>query len=155
LGIHKIVPATQAHIEMMVPIIRKADVEELWATGLYAPRAAMECGLLNSEECFVGFADDNPVCIYGVVPESMLGNVGVPWMVSTHYMDIHAGTFLRQSRTQVMETLGKFNKLLNFVDARNQRSIRWLKWCGFNVDKEPTPWGVFNMPFHKFSMERN
>ena len=44
-----------------------------------------------------------------------------------------------------------FPYLFNFVDARNMKSIRWLKHLGYAVGP-PVPFGVAGLPFHPFSM---
>jgi len=45
----------------------------------------------------------------------------------------------------------KFSLLYNYVDARNVKSIKWLRWLGFQLD-EPAPYGVRGLPFHRFEL---
>jgi len=58
----------------------------------------------------------------------------------------------KRSRYYVLEMKRHFQRLENYVDARQKRSIRWLKWCGFTVEN-PKPWGTLGLPFHQFWME--
>ena len=41
--------------------------------------------------------------------------------------------------------------MFNYVDARHTDAIRWLKWLGFTLHPA-TPYGPFDLPFHKFTM---
>ena len=45
----------------------------------------------------------------------------------------------------------EFPYMFNYVDVRHKEAIRWLKWLGFTLN-EPTPYGPFGLPFHKFHM---
>ncbi len=50
--------------------------------------------------------------------------------------------------------LDLFPHLQNYVDARNEISIRWLKWLGFRFDPKPVPYGIWGLPFLRFQMEK-
>jgi len=91
------------------------------------------------------------VCIFGVAPASLLGSVGVPWMIGTQEIDSHAKAFLRRNKAYVERMSELYNYLVNFVDARNTRAIGWLKWLGFTI-LEAQPHGPDGLPFHRFEM---
>ena len=146
-------PAIKEDIHAIASHIRPADADELWSAAYATPTEAMTSGLRDSEESYTGLIDDVPVCMWGVSLESLIGNVGMPWMVATTMADEHAMTFLRQCRKDVTGVLSKYKKLFNHVDARNTKAIAWLKWLGFAVE-EPAPYGMMSMPFHRFTMER-
>jgi hypothetical protein len=50
--------------------------------------------------------------------------------------------------------LDLYPHLENYVDVRNELSIKWLRWLGFQFDPQPIPYGVWEMPFFRFRMER-
>ncbi len=150
---HKIIPATPEHVDHICARIRKPDLDELWATCMQKPITALQSGLKHSEVAMTAVVDDVPICVWGVVRESIMLNVGTPWMVGSRDLDKEAVRFIRYCRDPVMKLFDNYDILENYVDSRNTRSIRWLKWLGFTID-DPKPYGVFNLPFHRFWMTR-
>ena len=57
------------------------------------------------------------------------------------------------SRDEIAALLGRYAVLTNFVDARNEPAIKYLRWLGFRFGVA-TPWGSAGLPFHPFTMER-
>ena len=149
----EIIPAVALHIEQIAKNTRKPDRDELWAMSLCKPEDAMRLGLLYSDKALTGMIDGEPVCMWGVTTVSLYGGVGSPWMVGTDKLDRHAATFLRRCGRQVKELFAEYRRLENFVDARNTRAIKWLKWLGFSVDDKTKPHGALGLPFHRFVME--
>lgn len=147
-----IIPSTHDHIVELAKMVRPEDRDELMAASNHSPEQAMEAGLLYSDQAMTGFIDGVPVCMWGVVRESLIMNMGVPWMVATSLLDKRAATFLRHCRGPVMAMLGDYDTLINHVDARNTKAIKWLKWLGFKVEEEAVEYGVEKLPFHRFSM---
>lgn len=148
-----IVEARIAHIPDIAARVRPEDEAELWAFGCLNPTHVMLYSLNLSEFACTGFVDDKAVCMFGVVRSSYLGGSGRPWMVGTYLLDKHAHVFLKRCKKQIEEMLVRFDRLENFIDARNTKAIAWLKWLGFQFG-EPQPMGPFNLPFIKFTMER-
>lgn len=149
----RIVPATEAHVEEMATRVRAADVEELWASGRKTPVEAMRLGIQVSTDAWAGLVDGEVMCVFGVAPYSMLTGTGVPWMVGSTLIDRHASRFAMRCRPVVNRMLDDYPHLVNYVDSRNRRAIRWLRWLGFEVG-EPEPYGWQGIPFHRFEMTR-
>lgn len=152
----EIIPATMAHAEYISPRIREADRNEIWASHMAYPLEALRIGLKYSTYAFTGLADGEPVLIWGVAPASLLGRHGSPWMLASAKIDDPAITirFLRESREQIVDFFQDYDILTNYVDARNKRSIRWLRFMGFQISEKPEPYGLAKMPFHKFEMKK-
>ena len=150
---HKIIPATVDHAQFISATIRPEDRDEMWAACMQNPSQALENGLRFSDKTMTAMVNGLPVAMWGVVPESLIGNAGTPWMVASFLIDKEFRTFLKHCRPPVMELLNQYDKLENYVDARNVRSIQWLRWLGFTIE-EAKPYGVFKLPFHKFWMKR-
>jgi hypothetical protein len=148
---YAVIPARLEHVEPMLSIIRQADIDELWAANRVSPAYALRRGIACSTLSWTGTVDDRPVCIFGVAPASLLGSVGVPWMIGTQEIDSHAKAFLRRNKAYVERMSELYNYLVNFVDARNTRAIGWLKWLGFTI-LEAQPHGPDGLPFHRFEM---
>lgn len=92
------------------------------------------------------------VCIFGHVPLGpILTPMAAPWCLATDRMFQHPGDLVRISRAYFADWRERYPLLVNFVDARNTASIRYLKLVGFTLD-EPAPFGVAGLPFHRFHM---
>lgn len=151
---YSMVPTTPDHIEHVAANMRQADKDEVWASAGVPPRTALEMSVRISDPCWTGMAGDEPICIFGVVPRSLLSEVGIPWLLGTDGVRRHAKAFLRRNKKMVNGWLERFELLENHVDSRNTRSILWLSWLGFQLDP-PRPYGPFGLPFHKFTMRRS
>ena len=148
----RIVPLTEDLIQALAPRIRQSDRNELLAAnGRTDMGEAMRVGLAFSTSAFAGLADDLPICAFGVAPASILGRQGTPWMIGTPELPSHALPVLRLSRGVVANWRDQWPLLVNYVDARNTTSIRWLKWLGFCV-MPAQPYGKLGMLFHRFEM---
>lgn len=149
----EIVIATSDHIAEIGKKVRPADREELWAASLSTPENVMKRGLEYSDKAYTGMIGGEPVCMWGVAPVDLLFGLGAPWMVGTSDLDEHATKFLRRCRKHLLELFEGYDKLENYVDARNVKAIRWLKFMGFAVDDKTQPYGALKMPFHRFWKE--
>lgn len=74
-------------------------------------------------------------------------------MLATDEMDRCRHFVAKHSRLYIWQMMNDFEILENWVDARNETSIKWLQWCGFHME-EPQPWGYFKMPFRRFWMRK-
>jgi hypothetical protein len=148
----EIIPAMSEHIPAIAANVRDADRAELWAVGCVTPLDCMFHGLEHSKKAWTGLIDGVPVCMFGVVPASILGNVGRPWMVGTKHLDAHPFVFLRRCRGCLKEMRESFDILENFVDVRNKRAIEWLVWLGFDIWMPAEKIGPFAAPFFRFRM---
>ena len=131
--------------------LRKADREEVEALTGRNPRAALVESVERSSSAWAGLADDKLVCLFGVVPMSLIGVTGVPWLLGSDAVTPYGRPFLRRNRAYLREMLREFPVLRNVVDARNTVSIRWLEWLGFTLGT-PQPMGVRGLPFIPFAM---
>jgi hypothetical protein len=148
----EIMLATLEHVQMIAENVRVDDRCELWAAYCQTPEQVMVNALNLSNMAWAGLIDDVPVCMFGVVPASILSNVGRPWMVGTKFLDVHPFVFLRRCKGCVKMMRERFESLENYVDVRNVKAIEWLRWMGFSFN-EPELMGPFNMPFIRFTME--
>lgn len=148
----EVVPATNDHAAYIDAHVRPGDRAELWAACLHRPVAVMERGIFYSDEALTALLDGVPFCMWGIVPDSFIGNVGIPWLVGTTAMDKHAAAFLRRTKPLLSQMFQKYDKLQNYVDVRNTKAIEWLRWLGFKF-AEPEPYGLLKMPFMRFWKE--
>lgn len=108
-------------------------------------------GVESLEDTRIGKVNGSPVAVIGVSPNSIITGGGTIWMLGTDGLKDAKLAVLRHSRAWTQSMLQKYGELSNYVDARNEVSIRWLKWLGFTVD-EAKPYGKSQLPFHRFHM---
>jgi hypothetical protein len=78
-----------------------------------------------------------PIGIMGVAPH-VLPKLGIPWLLGTPGIETAALSIGRQTLRYVREMQTLFPILSVHVDARNDLSMRWLTWAGFNIiDADP------------------
>lgn len=132
--------------------LRQHDVQELRA--VHGPEldllACLETAVASSEDAFVAVTTyGEPIAVFGVAPVSLLGGQGCPWMLGTDTLALYGRAIVALSREHVRRWGTKYDQLFNYVDARNLRSIAWLRHTGFMVF-EPEPYGLQGEPFHRF-----
>lgn len=147
----EIIPAELWHAEHIAANIREPDRAEIWAASYQTPLRALSQAIEQSDYSAVGTIDGEPVLMWGVLCESFIGRLGVPWMIGTKMLDNNAFVFLRRCRAPLMKVLNNYDRLENYVDVRNTKSISWLRWMGFKIE-ESQPYGSLGMPFHRFWM---
>lgn len=150
-------PAEAGDVEWIAQNVRQADVAELWASNRTTATDCMAFGMRHSDQALTGTFDGEPVCMFGAVPASLLGRVGVPWMVGTTALDSLAvqKALLRESRIAVSDMLTRYDVLKNVVDDRNASAKRWLRWLGFTLDSTASPYGPDRQLFRGFEIWRN
>jgi hypothetical protein len=148
----KFSPVTDAAVKHIAKNLRINDVQELRAV-LGNDMDAYECLIKSvavSEECHVLTTHlGEPVALFGLAPVYLLNGQGCPWLLATDGLMDHPRDIVMLGKRKVLEWGKRYDKLFNFVDARNLRSIAWLKHIGFTV-LDPEPFGVEGLPFHRF-----
>lgn len=149
---YRIVPATPEHARELGQTMRAGDVDEIWASGHFTPEEGLLASIKGTISPYAALADGRVICMFGTGQVSMLSDEGFPWCLTARELPNHTRAFLRVSRRYIAHTRPKYRRLLNFVDARNTIAVRWLKWLGFEVHPAE-PFGIDQIPFHKFVME--
>lgn len=147
---YEIVPAMEEHVDQLVANIAEADAQEIYAATGYEPRRVLRAHL--PYDSWAALADGEVFCLFGLVHNSFIGNVATPWLICSKDMPKHSKKFLRGTKLLLAEWL-KYYDLVNYVDARHTRAIRWLKWLGFELE-EAKPFGPFGLSFHRFKKVR-
>lgn len=149
----QILPATQEHIEEILPNVRQADLQEFMAINGWDARRVLETGVRTSTFSVAGLANGKVVTIFGVAPKSMIGGSGIPWLVATDELEKYQFAFLRRCRNGVNAMLSVYPYLENYVDERNHVAKAWLSWLGFTLDAAAS-YGNDGLNFHRFHMEK-
>jgi hypothetical protein len=136
----------------ITPYLRKADVDEM-NDGLGIRTAwGVAYSIACSRPGFAVVADGIPAALFGIGP-SLEKGLGVPWLLATPEIERWPVTFYRMSKRLFPRLASGYDRLVNWVDARNVLSLRWLAWLGFEAGP-PAPWGVLGLEFHKMTWER-
>ena len=152
---YRIFRADESHAKRLAPFMRAADRAEVLAShGLEPATALMLCVRTSPLFCWAAEDDHGVIVMWGVGAASRLSSVGHPWLLAA---DRLAGReylreFLRLSREYVSAFRREYDFLENYVDARNELSLRWLRWCGFRVEP-PAPYGAEGQMFCQFTMQ--
>lgn len=110
--------------------LRTQDAQEVLASG----NESVEGGLAQSfERSTIRYTveyDGLPVAMFGVVPDTILGNSANVWLLGSPELETKKKTFVRTSRRVVAELLRSYPVLWNLVDSRYKKTFRWLESCG-------------------------
>lgn len=131
---------------LLLSDLRQVEVEELAALGVDS-ELCMRRGMLAGGARTV-FINDEPAAMFGIID---YGDHNVVWAVFTRAIDRHPVAFLRESRRLAQA----FDRdVINYVDARNVKAVKWFRWLGFDVS-ESEPYGPAGALFHRFTNARD
>lgn len=153
----QVLPVSVDEAEDIAAIVRQADIDEI-CEGLGLDMVhALRCCFGGSCKASKIVVDGKVVAVFGDSVHDVQLAVGVPWLISTVHVASSARAFLKVCRDEVDEMLIRHRTLINFVDARNVKAVRWLRWLGFEFF-DPIPYGPKGLdfyPFQKIRMERD
>jgi hypothetical protein len=145
--------ATWLDLLLLIPRLRQADIDECEALfGRHSIGPVASETYRNSQMRIAAEVDGVVVAMFGVAAQSLLSNVGHPWMFGRPEMETHARALMQEGRKYIDEMLGLYPRLENVVDARNTKSIRWLRYLGFTFG-DAVIVGVEARAFYPFVME--
>ena len=148
----EVVEGKDSHVDAIVGNLRKADRDEVMSATGKDPDIALIDAWKTSVFRWAILLDGIVIGVFGV-SETSVKDIGVPWLLGTDKMKEIKISFVRQCKIYIDSMLDRFDRLINYVDARNTDSIKWLRWCGFHVF-EPLPYGVDGDLFCMFFKKR-
>lgn len=131
--------------------MRARDRDEVEASNGDVWKALEDSLRMSDDPVTLRDLQGNLVAIFGVAPCTLLSDTAAPWLLGTNLMQAYPKEVLRDARRYIAFARERYPRLVNYVDARNGPSIRWLRRIGFKIDP-PAPFGVAGLPFHRFSM---
>lgn len=141
-------------IATMLGHLRYEDHKDCWYAGKMTADDALVMSYRKSAVCYTIVMNGTPAACFGAAPLTMLDIKGVPWLLGTDAIRKIGLTGARLSRQYIKVLLDRFEVLENWVDANNEVSLRWLKFCGFHIQPEPEPYGWALHPFHRCWIRR-
>jgi hypothetical protein len=83
-----------------------------------------------SENLNIGKIDGKLICIWGVVPTTLLSDKAYLWLYTSPDMKGHEFLFVRKSQIAVKKMLEEYGELWGHTLRSNKKAIRWLEWLG-------------------------
>lgn len=145
-------PLQAGDVAYIAEHLREADRREVEA--VRGPRFAdaIARAVLRSSHYWTAVSEEGePLAVFGVVPVSIISGIGSPWFLATERANEHPRNLVVEGRRYLSAMRAIYPRLYNYVDARNDKSIRWLRRLGFTLHP-PQPYGVAGLPFHKFEI---
>ena len=139
--------SVQEDVYVLAAKMRLADVEEVKASNALTPTEALQQGFDMSKAQSI-IHKGELIGMFGCAHVDEL--IGSPWMLGSDKIPQIKKDLLTQSVEWVKEVNQQYPLLINYVDARNKVSIRWLNHIGFSFVQFIPKFGVGGIPFYEF-----
>lgn len=93
---------------------------------------------------------EQPEIIFGLDPIPGEPDAAVVWLLSTPVIYDYPVEFTIRSRHLWNGFHMRYPILTNFVDARNERHLKWLRWLGCVFPRRIERFGAAGIPFIEF-----
>lgn len=107
----------------------------------------------RSLRCFTLDLAGEPAAVFGVSPDTLLGNRARVWLLTGKSVEQIPKTFVRAARGLLKLTLADYTELYNFTDGRYAAALRFIRRLGGSLDGKyyDTP----SARFLRFTFRRN
>lgn len=146
MAAYEIVPAQEEHLLALAGTMSPDDAAECWALCHWSPEEALRRSVEGSRNPKAGLADGEVIAMFGVAQPTLVNSLGMPWLLGSPAISQHWVRFARESRDFVNHEKAGYQMLLNYVDARHTRAVRWVRWLGFTLSLVER-FGPDNLPF--------
>jgi len=137
----------------LAPLLRQSDVKEVWDSHHHLPLEALEESLKHSIICLTVKIKDEPVAMFGICPEQILGSKATIWMLASDKLGTIKKRFVKNSRHFIDMFLDYYPHLSNFVSVENMPSLTWLRWLGAKFSP-PVEYGMEGKLFQYFYFKK-
>lgn len=149
-------PATLEDVLDVSKRLREADRQEVLASVGMEPEHAFPFFFSEGKDihCAGLNLDGRPEVLWGFDPIEGVPGAAVAWLVSSPRIYEHPVEFTINARDGFNEAHERYELLTNFIDARNERHLKWLKWMGFKFIRRIEHFGAQSLPFIEFASYR-
>jgi hypothetical protein len=137
-------------IEYLIENVRPEDEEEVKEFSGETVREVLE-GTPELDKSQVWVVDGKIVCMFGVTPLPKYPKTGLIWLLATPDFHKHTKSFAVRNKAVFEEVIKDYEYVFNYVLSKNEDSVRWLTWLGFNMG-EPQPIGKTGANFNRFEL---
>lgn len=145
-------PAAEGDIALLAANLRQVDRDEITASSGPDILRAIRHSVAVSPDAFACVSPDGLVALGGMAPLCLLTGSASPWLLGTDLLDTMPSKLTRTAMAFCTRHAGTYPLQVNYVDARNVRSVRWLRRLGFTIHPA-APHGVAGLPFHRFEKD--
>lgn len=121
-------PSIKGDADLLASRLRRADLDEIEASGPYLPVEALQLGMEASLQPLTAVGDGKPIAMFGAVRETP--DIGRIWLLGSDDIFSVRFRFLRESKSWFKHVASPFKVVTNVVDMRNTKHISWLRWLG-------------------------
>lgn len=129
----QIKPAEPKAIDQVIERMRIFDQTILEEVG--DPKVPMREAIRKSGSLWIGIIEDEAIVLCGLYTPSLLDGNAYIWLVTTPEVEKHQFTFVRQTQIFIKRISQDYRVIHGLVDIRYERSIKWLKWLGFEMGR--------------------
>jgi len=86
--------------------------------------------LSRSMHVYYGRVDNTLICIWGVIPASLMSDQGYIWLYASEEVKNHQFVFIRKSQIALEKLLKQYNCLVGYTNVDSEDTKKWLKWLG-------------------------
>lgn len=147
----QMVTATPEHLTELANNMRATDLQEIGCLSSREPRLTLQMSADMSSRVETCLIDGAVAAVWGIAPWE---SYGVPWMLGTPLINDHPKTLIEESKHQLQLMLSEYDHLRQWVDVRNEASVRWLKRLGFTFH-DAIPYGTSGELFYPFEIYRD
>lgn len=145
-------PVVPSDVALLAANMRRPDRDEIEASSGPDIIRAIRHSVEVSSDAFACVAPEGLIAIGGMAPLCMLTGRASPWLLGTDLLDSVPGLLTRSALAYCTRQADVYPLQVNYVDARNTRSVRWLRRLGFTIHPAE-PHGVAGLPFHRFEKD--
>ena len=145
-----VVPATLEHAARIE--LRAGDAREIEALGV-TKKEALATTLGRSIQADAYLIDGEVAALMGITLTSLIGGTAAPWLMTGRPVERHRKAFMRLTRERTQRMLAEHGTLVCNVHAEYARSIRWLRWLGFEI-APARPFGPLGAAFHEATLRK-
>lgn len=150
-----IVPYEEWHGEALAKRLHPANIDEIWALCHLTGEEGIKQSVDMSSKVFTGLDDTGqPLAIFGVRENDMMGTIGNPWLVCREDIADYAFVFLKTFKRAIRAMQEAYDILSGEIDARNIEVLNMCRWVGFEIE-EARPLGIEGLPFNRIVLKRS
>jgi hypothetical protein len=132
----------------LAPRLRAEDLAELQAASRRTPLANLLLGIQLSDEPFALLSRTGEVvALCGVAACADRPEAGCVWLLGAAEATLEPVWFTRTTRALLARMERPYALVLNAVDARHRKALRWLAALGFNESAHLASYGPGGLPF--------
>ena len=135
--------------------LRDQDRAEVLAACGVDPRYVLPMYIAEGRGVYASGLEGGPAeIVFGFDPIYGEDEIAVAWMLSTPVIYQHPVEFTVNARRHWDKAHERYHTLTNYIDERNTRHIKWLKWMGAEIVDRVERYGAGGLPFLLFKSYR-